>query len=529
MQMGSHSLTKSFLQYRSAAVLMRGIALCALFCTALLLAAPGYGADVRLTLINNGQLVTDGRLLLFFSKNSEQEPRFYSYWPTADSDQVFAMDVNRWGAGEKRRVNDELIGFPEAKLAALEPGTWYVQALIDHNRFAADINAEGNIYSDVSTFEIPVKGKVELIVNLNSVVEAPTAPKDNPLVEYVNFKSDALSDFWQRDVFLNAAVLLPSSYQTRINDNYPVVFHIGGFRGRYTRVEQLFEDKEFKSYWYSPEAPQAIVVFLDGEAPFGDSYQINSDSNGPYGDATWLELLPYLQQTFRMAHDGKGFFTTGCSTGGWVSLALQIYYPELFNGVWSFSADAVDFRALQLINIYEDSNAFYSEHGSERPSARELDGEVLFTIKDEVTMERTLGLGNNFVNSAGQWGAWMSVFGPRGSDGLPVALWDENGVINHEAANTWRAKDLRLYVESNWRNLGPLLAGKLNLYMGERDDYYLNNAMALFDDMLSSRTNPESDAQVNWQARAGHCDMSQAKALQMVLGAAVERWQSSQP
>ncbi len=504
-------------------------ALWARLCAALLLVAVplAKGADLRFTITNTSELVTEGRLMLFFTQQSDIEPRLYDYWPTADASRVVSVDVSRWAEGEKRKFRDEFKGFPVTSLAQLPAGQWRVQALLDHNFFGADINAENNLFSDVVELEVPVKGKLEVNLQLSQKVAPPPSPESSELIKYVEIKSELLSDFWQRDVSLKAAVLLPSSYQTRVNQYYPVVFQIGGFRARYTRAQTLLDDKEFKRYWYSPEAPQAIVVFLDGEAPFGDSYQVNSKNNGPYGDATWQELLPHLQQTFRIEQDGGGFFTSGCSTGGWVSLALQIFNPQLFNGVWSFSADAVDFRAFQLIDIYQDENAFYSEHGPLRPSARELDGEVLFTVKDEVAMERALSMGGKFVRSSGQWGAWMSIFSPRGSDGLPIPLWDESGVINHDLANTWRQWDLRWYLESNWRNIGPALEGKLHLYMGEMDSYYLNNAMRLFEDMLKARTNPASDAEFHWQARGGHCDLTTAEMLQTVLPQAVERWQQS--
>ncbi|BFM05060.1 alpha/beta hydrolase-fold protein [Halioxenophilus aromaticivorans] len=484
-------------------------------------------ADFRVAVTNDSELVTQGRLLLFFSQQDEGEPRLYDYYPTASNSRIFATNVERWAVGEKRKFSDEFSGYPVAALEQLPAGTWRVQALLDHNVFSADLNSDGNLYSDVVILQVPEKGKLDLTLALKNQVQAEPLPESSELIKYVEFKSEVLSNFWQRDVSLKAAVLLPNSYQTRVNQFYPVIFQIGGFRQRYTRVQELFEDKDFKNYWYSPEAPQAIVVFLDGEAPFGDSYQLNSKNNGPYGDATWQELLPYLQQTFRIEQDGDGFFTTGCSTGGWVSLALQIYQPELFNGAWSFSADPVDFSAFQLVDIYKDANAFVSEHGPLRPSAREQDGEVVFTIKDEAAMESALAIDGNFVRSSGQWGAWMALFSPRGSDGLPMPLWDGEGVINRELANTWRQWDLRWYLETNWRNVGPALAGKLHLYMGEMDDYYLNNAMRRFEDMLTARTNPESDAKFHWQPRGGHCDSSAGEMLQTVLPQALERWQAA--
>ena len=142
----------------------------------------------------------------------------------------------------------------------------------------------------------------------------------------------------------------------------------------------------------------------------------------------------------------------------------------------------MDFRALQLVNIYKDDNAYVNPYGFERPSERDRNGDVKLTMRREVGVENLLGRGNSYTLSGEQWGDWNAVFGPRGADGRPVPLWDpQTGKINHAVAEQWKKYDLRLVLEANWQTLGPKLRGKLHIAAGEADDYFLNNAVHLLD------------------------------------------------
>ena len=162
---------------------------------------------------------------------------------------------------------------------------------------------------------------------------------------------------------------------------------------------------------------------------------------------------------------------------GGVALALHVFYPDTFNGAWSYCPDSVDFRALQRINIYDDDDA-YVEDGGERPSRRGPDGAIRFTIRHEIRMENVLGRGDSWTQSGRQWGAWNAVYGPRGDDGRPVPLWDPTtGLIDRGVAQHWERYDLRLVLAHNWATLAPKLDGKLNVWIGEMDDYYLNDSV----------------------------------------------------
>jgi S-formylglutathione hydrolase FrmB len=259
-------------------------------------------------------------------------------------------------------------------------------------------------------------------------------------------------------------------------------------------------------WWITNEAPQVITVFLDGEGPFGDSYQVDSENNGPYGEALITELIPAIEKQFRIIGSSETRFVDGCSTGGWVSLALQLFYPETFNGCWSYSPDPVSFQRMQLVDIYEDDNAFYNKNGYLRPSMRNGYGEPVFSIKKEIISENVQGYSNSYTTSGGQWGAWNAVYSPKGKDGLPRPVFNpENGEIDKEVAQHWKKYDLLLHVKENWPDLGPKIQGKIYIWTGDMDNFYLNNALRDFDEFIKSTSYPKSDAIIEFSPMKQHC------------------------
>ncbi|HYV26455.1 MAG TPA: alpha/beta hydrolase-fold protein, partial [Candidatus Eisenbacteria bacterium] len=226
--------------------------------------------------------------------------------------------------------------------------------------------------------------------------------------------------------------------------------------------------------------------------------------SGPYGDAVTQELIPHIEKQFRAIGNPHARVLSGTSTGGWVALALQIFYPDFFNGAWISCPDPVDFRALELINIYQDENAFVNEHGNERPSERNSRGDVVLTMRQEVGVENLLGTGNSYTLSGEQWGAWNATFSPRGADALPVPIWDpQTGKITPVVAEHWKKYDLRLVLEKNWKELAPKLQGKLHIASGEADQYFLNNAVHLLDEFFHE-ANPKSDTKIVYGPRQPH-------------------------
>jgi enterochelin esterase-like enzyme len=473
-----------------------------------------FSLQIKITVDENvkSSIKQDGRLFVFLSKNPNREPRTQT-WPAAGN-YMFAKNIKDLNSNGEVNIsaNSELKTTAGWSLNEIPEDTYYIQVLWDQDRAESRIDAPGNIYSKVQKTEI--SNAMEIQVSLSEII--PTRKIiDHKHVKEVTLKSEALSGWWGKEMTLKASVLLPASYYDEPNKKYPVRYNVAGYGGRYTRVERLIQNKSFADWWFSEDAPQIINVFLDGEGPFGDSYQMDSENSGPYGEALITELIPHIESTYRGRGEAKYRFVDGCSTGGWVSLALQLYYPDEFNGVWSYSPDAVEFENYQLINIYKDENAYINESGLERPVMRNMSGEPVVLLRDFLTYENVLGWSETYTTSGGQFSAHNALYSPKGEDGLPKPIFDpESGKIDHEVAEHWKKYDLKLYAKENWQELGPKLQGKVYIWMGDMDHFYLNPATRAFDDFILETENPTSDARIVFTPMAGHCqNFSNKKVL----------------
>ena len=443
-------------------------------------------------------LKDQGRIFLFVS-NGIREPRFNT-WPN-QSNRIFATNLKNWQGGEFTfDASTETIKSIDVSLGKLPQGKYRIQILWDQNNWESSINAAGNLYSEMIT--INLKNDTTLELPLANIIKSPNLRETKYLKE-VDFISPILSQWWGKEVHLKAAVFLPRTWYDKTSKKYPVRYNIAGYGGRYTRAERM---QKHKKWWFSDEAPEILNVFLDGEGPFGDCYQLDSENSGPYGTALVEELIPYIEKEFRGQGTPESRFVEGCSTGGWVSLALQLFYPDFFGGCFSYSPDQVDFENCQLINIYKDDNAFYNEFDYLRPIVRNITGEPIVSQKDFIQFENVLGRSNTYVTSGGQFSAFTALFSPKGKDGLPKPLFDPvTGKIDHEVAEYWRKHDLKDYVESNWKTLGPKIQGKIWIWGADMDNFYLNPALRAFNEMLQQMEKPKSDATIHFTPMAGHC------------------------
>ncbi|MEO8073866.1 MAG: alpha/beta hydrolase-fold protein [Acidobacteriota bacterium] len=447
-----------------------------------------------------------GRLFVFINRKSETELRFVDGDVSLDAPPMLAKDVESFApASTKIVIDNSAIAYPIKNLAELPAGDYYVQALFDTNNDLRSLNAPGNLYSEVQKVNLDVKTSGMIKLELSKIVPPEKLPDDTEFVKFIKMQSPMLSKFHGRPIFLRVGIILPRDYERDTTRRYPLLINIGGYGSKFTRAQRPMDEKSpFRKNWLADETPRMIGVYLDGDGPYGDSYQINSANSGPYGDALTQELIPYIEKQFRAVAKPEGRFLTGGSTGGWVSSALQIFYPDYFNGSWSGFPDPMDFRAYQLIDIYKDENAYVNKNGFERPSAREANGDTEFTMRLECLKENVLGAHDSYTMSGGQWGAWNATYSPRGADGKPVPLWDaKTGKINHEVAEQWKKYDLRLVVEQNWQTLAPKLNGKLHIWVGEEDDYFLNNGVHLFDDFIS-KAEPKYDGWIMYSRTGRH-------------------------
>jgi S-formylglutathione hydrolase FrmB len=460
--------------------------------------------DITISL-PNAESTYSGRLFVVFTKDTQADPRLSIGDEVAppNASPFFAVDVNNW-SGEAIEFEPSA-GFPLQSISQLAQGEWQVQALLDQNTVLSDLDSPGNYYSLPQTLQISSNSS-SLNFSLSESVEDEVLPKDTALLKYVRIRSDLLSEFYGEDIYLRASVLLPPNHVEGSSERYPVLYQVAGLNGRFTRSQRLLNDTEFMDYWQDASTPPAVIVFLDGESPYGDSYQMNSAVSGPYANANFFELFPYLAERFPIDDVPTSRFVTGCSTGGWVSMALQILYPDYFNGAYSLSPDSPSFRAFQLVNLYEDDNAFLSPSGMARPSARSTNGDPRFSIADEVRMESAMASGGSYVTSGKQWGAWNAVYGQPDDQGNPIPIWNQQtGEINPAVVASWRPWDLDFYIKENWPRIGSDLTGKLQFWMGDMDNYYLSNGLRFLEETLNVMEAPASNTQFNWLPNHGHC------------------------
>ena len=454
----------------------------------------------------------DGRLIVTavpVDDRDAREPRLrigrVGRWATSIA--AVDVDADQMVSGQALLVDDTALAFP-APLLDLKAGRYSIQAVLDLSRDMQLTAAPGNLYSRPVVATLDPGRDVRIDLTLTERVPSDALPPESEFVRYVRLRSELLSDFHGRPIFLSAAVIVPFGFEDVANfgRRYPLRITVGGFGERFTAATRAMgEGSEFRAAWLASDTPRMLRVFLDGAGPYGDPYQVNSANNGPYGDAVTQELIPHIEDRFRGVGDPAGRVVDGGSTGGWVSLALQIFYPDFFGGAWSFCPDSVDFRAFQRVNIYSDANAYTEVTGDERPSRRGSDGGVRFTMRHELLMENVLGRGDSWTRSGQQWGAWNAVYGPRGEDGHPVPLWDTtSGAIDQAVTAHWEQYDLRLVLARNWPTLRPKIDGKLNLWVGEMDDYYLNEAVHLLDDFLRE-TDRSFKVRITYGGGQTHC------------------------
>ena len=473
--------------------------------------------SIRLDDDLNDVFEDNGRLFVFISESERGEPRF-QLWPISKRRNYIYARTMVWDGETPLNLNgsDDFMSTADFSFNAVPEGTYTVQVLWDQDTLESRIHGVGNLYSEPLRVEIDKEHHIDLEID-RQIAERTLI--EHELVRMVDFQSDTLSAWWGRPFNIKAAVVLPSGYHEDEAAKYPVRYNVAGFGGRFTRVNRLLEEgRKFEEWWSSNDAPQILQVFLDGEGPFGDCYQLDSENSGPYGYALIHELIPYVESKYRGAGKADLRFVDGCSTGGWVSLALQIFYPDHFNGTFSYSPDAVDFEHYQTVNIYQDENAFVNEWGHERPVMRDINGDPRITMRQFIHSENVQGYNDTYLTAGGQFGAHSALYSPRGQDGLPIPLFDpQSGDIDPAVAEHWKKYDLKMHLEDNWSELGPKLQGKIWIWMGDMDQFLLNPATRTLDTFLKNTTNPTSDATILFDAMTGHCtNFSHQDVLEMI-------------
>jgi hypothetical protein len=471
-----------------------------------------------------------GRVFVMISRRDTPEPRLQvGSW--GQTTPFFGADVERLNPGAPAIIDGNTLGYPLKSLKDIPTGEYFVQALFNvytefkrsdgHTVWAHMDQWEGqhfnrspgNFTCEMQKVRLDAEKGYAVKLSLDKVIPPIEIPPDSEWVRRVKIQSRLLSEFWGHPIYLGATVLLPRGYESHPDSCYPVIYVQGHFNlappfGFSTEeapmTERLRRRREltglesgYECYqaWNSDDFPRMIAVTFQHPTPyFDDSYAVNSVNNGPYGDAIMTELIPYLEENFRIIAKPYARVLTGGSTGGWESLALQVYHPEFFGGTWTFYPDPIDFRAYCLSNIYEDDNAFGVPGREwlvpERYFRRDPGGQPEVSMRQLSQMEEVLG---SRGRSGQQLEIWEAVYGPVGEDGYPKPLWDKmTGKIDREVANYMRDNgyDLRHYIETNWLKIGRQLVGKLHIYCGDMDDYYLSLAVYMLENFLKNTKDP---------------------------------------
>ena len=494
-----------------------------------------FGSDLSSTPL-------DGRVYAIISTTNEPEPREQILEDEIRSQQIFGADIDALAPHQPAVISDDDLGYPTAAYRDLPAGDYWVQGVL--NKYTTFHRADGhtvklpmdegegqhwnskpgNFYSVPEKIHIdPASGNAAPIqIHLSKVVPPIPPPKDTDWVKHIKMQSPVLSKFWGRPMYLGAIVVLPEGWAAHPNARYPVLLDHGHFPYDFTGFRTTPPDSSLSGFplqraqaqyrfyqeWTTGKLPRMLLVLLQHANPYyDDSYAVDSANVGPYGEAINRELLPAIEKQFRGLGQGWARAVFGGSTGGWETLATQIFYPDDYNGAWGACPDPVDFHAYQTVNLYDDKNAFFTIGPFGRIAQGEMrtpPGIIQATTAGTNRWELVLGTRGR---SGEQWDIWQAVFSPVASDGYPEEIWDQRtGVIHREVSTYWREHyDLTAILERDWKTLGPKLQGKLHVMVGTADTFYLDQAVHLMQATLAATSNPHSDATFDYGVDQPHC------------------------
>ena len=455
---------------------------------------------------------------------------------------IFAVGVENLVPGQPAVIDAGTFGHPVQSLRDIPAGDYWVQPFVNvYTKFArADGHtvwlhmdqwegqnwkrSPGNIKGNPVQVHFDPASSAPITLVADQVIPPIPPAVDTDTVKYIKFQSQILSKWWGQPIYLGAIVQLPAGYDTHPTVKYPIVYNQGHFPGGGGGAGA---GRGGQPAAPAAAAPRMITVQLQHPSPYyDDSYGVNYENNGPYGDAIMQELIPAIESKFRVIREPWARLLTGGSTGGWIALAHQIFYPDFYGGAFASCPDAVDFRYHQIVNVYADPNAYWVDKGwmkIDRPDTRSPDGNVTSTMKDENWFELVQG---DRSRSGGQWDIWEATYSPVGADGYPVPIWNKKtGEIDKKVADYWKQHyDLRNIVETNWTTLGLKIANKINIYVGDADTYYLNMGVHMFDDFIRKAQDPKWTGEIIFQPMAPHCWGPRGAEMTQKLVAHMEKY-----
>ncbi len=461
-----------------------------------------------------------GRVYLMVGKGtSGREPRFGPSWMGPDP--FYGLNVTDWKAGEPLSIAaSDVDSFP-VPFDELPTGDYRVQAVLRCNLDSASIGTgAGTAFSDAMMIHIDAESQGKSVHQLEIVHTAPERQfVESNRIKLMEVKSELLTAFHGRDIMLRAGVILPKNYTTHPDKEFPVLYWIGGFGSNHMRamgMERMFDNMNV--------GDDLAIVILDPSCYFGHHVFADSAANGPRGQSLIKEIIPQLEKQFRFTAHSDARFLSGASSGGWSSLWLQVNYPDTFGGTWSIVPDPVDFHDFQRIDLYNDnSNMYVDADGNKRPLMRQTRSRqerVMIWYEDFAKMEVPYGDG-------GQLRSFEAAFSPLSDTGEPLPLYDrDTGAIDTNVANAWKPFDICLKLKSQWPELGPQLQGKLNVFAGEFDNFYLEGAVRR---LKTTMQDLGSDAVIEIVPDRDHGSTMDAELMQRIEREALQIYEDRDP
>jgi hypothetical protein len=486
--------------------------------------------EIRVPAAVHAEPIT-GRVYAIISRDSAREPRLQVGRVGAP---FFGHDVVKLAAGTAAVIDGTELGTPVFDMADIPAGDYWIQPFVNiysefkradgHTLWMHDDQWEGQNWprSPGNIYGAPVKVHFDPLSNTvvklvaDKVIPPIQVPANTEYVQRFKFQSPSLTKFWGRPIYLGATVLLPRDYATS-TISYPVNyiqghFGLGAPYGFDSPQGMRAADGEasFHDQWLSDKFPRMIAVTFQHPTPyFDDSYAVNTVNMGPYGDALMNELIPEIEKRYRVIKAPWARWLSGGSTGGWESLALQIFHPDFFGGTWSSCPDPVTFSDVEGVNMYKDDNAFYKNYSewqlTPTINSREVHGEVRQTAQQRYWME--LVNGTHGRSGTGQQDIWQATFGPIAEDGyFKPAVDSRTGKIDHSVTQYWSDNfDLLHYLQRNWTTVGPKLVDKIHVYVGNMDSFFLDRATRELEAWMKTTQNPHYEGYFEYGDQKPHC------------------------
>jgi enterochelin esterase-like enzyme len=467
---------------------MRHLPLFLLLALAPASAQPAPHVFFRVTLAASAPHPFNGRVLVFVKQGSgDKEVNTEEFAP--ESTWVTAREVHDLAPGQSIEVDGKDTSFP-ASFASMPGGTYQAQAVLDpdHTYNYSGRGPEDWISPVVALPEwtpgtgpepsLTLDHHPEADPRMAPAIAAMQARAKPGIAEQQLFLSPALTRFWGRPTQIKAWVILPPGYAEHPGQHYPTAYWTHGFGGNLD--EALGQGLAIQKRMTAGTMPPMIWVMLDESCPQGTHEFADSVNDGPWGSALTYEFIPYLEQHYRMDAKPSGRLLNGHSSGGWATLQLQVNYPQIFGGTWSTSPDPSDFHNFTGPDLYApNANVYLRPDGKPYPIMRDQ-GKVIATLEQFAKLEAVLG------PYGGQISSFDWVFSPRSQGGEPEPMFDrQTGAVNPKVVQYWHDHfDLANIVETTWAQRGPMLKGRIHLFVGTADTFYLDGSAHLFEARL---------------------------------------------